>query len=121
MDISFELWERFSDASIAKNWEAVYPSFFDLFVQRFHNVQSLRVTIKLPAWEGVKDIMSPSKMSEMIEPLEKLAKSRDWKRLEFCIPLDWYGVLSDKAEGQGQLDIRITNWHDQNIWIDDPR
>lgn len=116
IDLTFELFGGLDETPRAKVWTTVYPALFKLLEKFFCNVHSLRVTIRLPAWERVKHTMSDSKITEVVAPWEGLAKSRDWKILEFCVPSDWRPVLADRAETQSIWELTVTCWYERTIW-----
>lgn len=116
IDFTFELWSGLDETPHAKAWTTVYPALFKLFEQCFCKVHSLRVTIRLPAWERVKQTMSDSKINEIVAPWEKLARNRDWKRLEFCVPSDWHPVLTTRAETQSIWVLTVTGWYERTTW-----
>ncbi|KAJ5153376.1 uncharacterized protein N7482_009854 [Penicillium canariense] len=99
----------------AKAWTTVYPALFDILEQYFSKVHSLRLTIKLPAWEKMKQTMSDSKLNKIVAPWETLARNRDWKRLEFCVPLDWRSVFTKRAETQSIWELTVTDWFDWDV------
>jgi len=75
-------------------WEAVYPALFRLLEKEFSSVLSLHFL----AWERAKDSMSKEKMNEVMGPWECLARDREWKLLQFCVPLDWQPAMKPRAE-----------------------
>lgn len=116
MDISFELWHGLDETSEAKSWTTVYPALFNILEQCFCNIHCLRVTVRMPAWEIVKQTASRSTIDEIVAPWERLAISRDWTRLEFCVPSDWRPVLTERAESQNRWELTVTDWYDRLIW-----
>jgi hypothetical protein len=118
IDLTFWSWHGIDETANAKTWTTVYPALFDLFEQCFCKVHSLRMTIRLPAWEKVKQNMSNSKINEIVAPWERLARNRDWKRLEFCVPFDWYPVLTERAATQSIWELTETYWYDKMTWLE---
>lgn len=118
VDLTFEYWHGIDETPNAETWTTVYPALFDLFEQCFSKVHSLRMTIRLPAWEKVKQNMNNSKINEIVAPWERLARNRDWKRLEFCVPFDWYPVLTERAATQSIWELTETYWYDKMTWLE---
>jgi hypothetical protein len=113
MDILFELWGAFSEPQeeVRNSWTPVYPAFFGLFGQSLSNLHSLRLTIRMPSLQH--ETVSPSDMNELMVHWDRLASSRTWKRLQLCIPVDWYLILLEQAETQSRWELTQTWWQDR--------
>lgn len=88
MEISFDFWYKLYERE-GLAWERVYPALFDLFEHCFCNVQKLRLTMHMPAWEKVRGTIDDGKIDEILAPWEGLAQSREWTCLKLCVPLDY--------------------------------
>ena len=81
-------------------WATVYPALIELFNRSFRNVSQLRLTMHLKPTGSVPVIMTEKNKNKLLAPLESLAKSREWSRLELRIQKDWYDALQCWAETQ---------------------
>ncbi|KAJ5863146.1 hypothetical protein N7455_007214 [Penicillium solitum] len=117
MEISFDFWYKLDERQ-ASAWERVYPALFDLFEHCFCNVQKLRLTMHMPAWEKVRGTIYDGKIDEILAPLERLAQSREWTCLKLCVPLDWIPCLTDRAEKQSRWELAMTDWYERTPLVE---
>lgn len=117
MDITTLLWCDLGETSEGKSWVTLYTTLFGLIQQCFCNLHCLRLTARFPAWEKVKQATTTShkQIDEIVASWERLAISRDWTRLEFCVPFDWHwhSALTEKAESQNRWELTVTDWYDR--------
>jgi hypothetical protein len=109
MDIIFEIWSSFDESPEARSWITVYHAFFELLKQSFCNVHSLRVTIRIPALEDHN--VNHSDINGIVAPWDTLALSREWKRLQFCVPFDWCDMLIKIVGTHSQWELTETCWY----------
>jgi hypothetical protein len=62
-------------------------------------------------WERAKDTMTEEKMNEIMGPWEHLARSREWKLLQLCVPFDWQPAIKPRAEAQDIWELTHTEWY----------
>ncbi|KAJ5584479.1 uncharacterized protein N7459_004279 [Penicillium hispanicum] len=94
-------------------WATVYPALFALFDQAFCNVRQLRVTMHMKPWDIPPVTMNEESMKKFLAPLDALAKSREWIRLELSVQGDWYSTLEGWAKAQDTWTLTQTEWTPQ--------
>lgn len=114
MDIIFQLWSAIDEPQEEwrSSWTSVYSAFFGHLRQSLSNLHSLRLTVRMPALRH--EIVSPSDMNEFMAHWDRLASSRTWKRLQLCVPCDWYEILQEQAEAQSRWQLTETWWLDRS-------
>lgn len=118
MDITFEMYFWLRNTPEAEAWKTVYPALFDLLEKQLSNLHSLRLTIKLPAWERAKELIDDEKFNDLLSPWERLARGRYWKRLQFSVPFDWEPVLRPRQEVQSIWKLEVTAWYEQLTFLE---
>ncbi|KAJ5180092.1 hypothetical protein N7492_003302 [Penicillium capsulatum] len=111
MDILIEMGKSTTEPpQLNGAWTTVYPAFFDLFQSCFCNVRQLRLTMHLKPWRIPPVTMNDENLNTFLAPLNSLAKSREWNRLELSLQEDWYDLLKDRAGTQNGWTLSKTDW-----------
>ncbi|CAG8083022.1 unnamed protein product [Penicillium salamii] len=79
-----------SPQSPEKDFMATYCALFDLFREAFRGTRYLRLELRMPPFEPFVDFFNEERMKAIIEPMDRLSKSRRWTQLQICAPDDWY-------------------------------
>lgn len=115
MDISIMVGFETYDTS-EEDFMATYCALFDLLGEVFGSVHSLRLELRMPPFDMFDDFFNEQRMNAIIEPFDRLSKSRSWTRLQLCAPYDWYPHFNKFKQAmpwQTEWELTSTEWSQQ--------
>ncbi|KAJ5761776.1 uncharacterized protein N7511_005158 [Penicillium nucicola] len=90
-----------------------YCAMFDLFDRTFRGLRSLRLELRMPAYDPFVEDFGEAKMKSILEPMDRLSKTRSWTRLQLCVPALWYIHFKNSKETMGrqaEWELTETDW-----------